>query len=256
MIYSFRTNGNFIEFVHTDNTSLQVQNILKVIHNTSRCITWSLPEDTTRISFVVDDIRVDGFPLSEIDFDGVAIDSQDDFETGIIAAFPGLAGGGTVGSSSPDLVATVELNNAEIIAASNGAPVSIITAVGTGKMPLFVRAVVISSITTPYASIGASATAYFRSTINGTGVSGDIPNDAGAGLTSFTNQFTNDGTISIFPPYGDLITGWYDVIAQQSNKLSEENAGIEFYINNGGSFSGGHADNTIKIVLYYKEVDL
>lgn len=98
MTYSFRTNGNFIDFVHTDNTSLLIESVLKSLHNTSNCVTWSLPEDTTRISFVIDDIRVDNFPLSEIDFDGTAINSQDDFETGIIAAFPGLAGGSS-GSS-------------------------------------------------------------------------------------------------------------------------------------------------------------
>jgi len=99
MTYSFRTNGNFIDFIHTDNTNQAVESVLRSLHNTSRCITWSLPEDTTRISFVVDDIRVDNFLLTEIDFDGVAIDSQDDFETGIIAAFPGLAGGSSPSSS-------------------------------------------------------------------------------------------------------------------------------------------------------------
>jgi hypothetical protein len=100
MTYSFRTNGNFIDFVHTDNTSLMVESVLRSLHNTSRCVDWSLPEDTTRISFVIDDIRVDNFPLSEIDFDGTAINSQDDFETGIEAAFPGLAGGGSPGAAS------------------------------------------------------------------------------------------------------------------------------------------------------------
>ncbi len=99
MTYSFRTNGNFIDFVHTDNTSLQIESVLRSLHNTSRCVIWSLPEDTTRISFVVDDIRVDNFPLSEIDFDGTAIDSQDDFETGITAMFTGLSPSPSPGSS-------------------------------------------------------------------------------------------------------------------------------------------------------------
>jgi len=93
MTYSFRTNGNFIDFVHTDNTNQAIESLLRSLHNTSRCVTWSLPEDTTRISFVVDDIRVDNFPLSEVDFDGTAMNSQDDFETGITAMFTGLAGG-------------------------------------------------------------------------------------------------------------------------------------------------------------------
>jgi len=57
MTYSFRTNGNFIDFVHTDNTSLTVESVLRSLHNTSRAVDWSLPEDTTRISFKVNDKR-------------------------------------------------------------------------------------------------------------------------------------------------------------------------------------------------------
>jgi len=138
MTYSFRTNGNFIDFVHTDDTSLQVESVLRSLHNTSRCITWSLPEDTTRISFVVDDIRVDNFPLTEIDFDGVAIDSQDDFETGITAMFPGLAGGGSPGSSY--LVYTALLNQS-----GTGAPVA--TVLGTPT--------VVGAVTTSYVNAGS-----------------------------------------------------------------------------------------------------
>jgi len=100
MTYSFRTNGNFIDFVHTDNTSLQVENVLKSLHNTSRCVDWSLPEDTTRITFTIDEVEFKNVLITEIDFDGTAMNSQDDFETGIIAAFPGLAGSGEEGGSS------------------------------------------------------------------------------------------------------------------------------------------------------------
>ncbi len=94
MTYSFRTNGNFIDFVHTDNTSLQVENLLKSLHNTSRSVSWSLPEDITRISFILNGDEYNNLPITEIDFDGVAMDSQDDFETGIVAMFPGLEGSG------------------------------------------------------------------------------------------------------------------------------------------------------------------
>lgn len=122
MTYSFRTNGNFIDFVHTDNTSLQVESVLRSLHNTSRAVSWSLSEDTTRISFKVDDIEVKDFPISEIDFDGTAMNSQDDFETGITAMFTGLDGGGGGGSSylvytaflmqtGTDTITSVELQN-------------------------------------------------------------------------------------------------------------------------------------------------
>jgi hypothetical protein len=92
MSFSFRTNGNFIDFVHTDNTSLAVESTIKSLHNTSRCIDWSLPEDTTRISFTIDEVKYSNIPISDIDFDGTVMNSQDDFETGIEAMFPGLAG--------------------------------------------------------------------------------------------------------------------------------------------------------------------
>ena len=110
MIYSFRTNGNFIDFVHTDNTSLQVENVLKSLHNTSRSVSWSLPEDTTRISFILNGDEYNNLPISEIDFDGVAMDSQDDFETGIVAMFPGLEGSGDGSPAAPYLVYTAVLN--------------------------------------------------------------------------------------------------------------------------------------------------
>src|SRR5688572_1491658 len=94
MTYSFRTNGNFIDFVHTDNTNQQVETLLKSLHNTSRYIEWSLPEDETRISFSVDELRFSDVPIAEIDFDGVAMNSQDDFQTGVEAMFIGYSSSG------------------------------------------------------------------------------------------------------------------------------------------------------------------
>lgn len=98
MSLSFRTNGNFIDFVNTDATSLNVETVIMKLHNTSRCIDWSLPEDTTKISFTIDEVKYSNIPITEIDFDGTVMNSQDDFETGITAMFPGLAGGGGVES--------------------------------------------------------------------------------------------------------------------------------------------------------------
>lgn len=97
-MYSFRTNGNFIDFVNIDSTSLAVENTIMSLHNTSKCIDWSLPEDTTRINFVIDEVHYKNVLITDIDFDGTAMDSQDDFETNITAMFPSL-GGGSSGSS-------------------------------------------------------------------------------------------------------------------------------------------------------------
>jgi len=112
MTYSFRTNGDVIEFVHTDNTSLHVESIIHTINNTSTGITWSFGEYADRISFSIDQTNYTNILITEIDFDGVSMDSQDDFETGITAMFPGLAGGGPSSGSSVayNLVITQDAN--------------------------------------------------------------------------------------------------------------------------------------------------
>lgn len=94
MRWSFRTNGNYIDFVHTDETSEAVESTIFHLHNTSRCVSWSLPSDTTRINFTIDETKYSNILITDIDFDGTAMNSQDDFETGITAMFTGLAGGG------------------------------------------------------------------------------------------------------------------------------------------------------------------
>lgn len=88
MSLSFRTEGDFRHLINIDDTSLHVETILWRIHKTSRSIGWIFSEDTTRISFSVDNITYDNILVSDIDFDGVAMDSQDDFITGISAMFP------------------------------------------------------------------------------------------------------------------------------------------------------------------------
>jgi hypothetical protein len=89
MRWSFRTNGNFRDFVHTDETSLAVESIIFSLHYTSRPISWSLLEDINRISFSIDEVEYQNILITDIDFDGVVMDSNDDFETGIKAMFPG-----------------------------------------------------------------------------------------------------------------------------------------------------------------------
>lgn len=94
MSWSFRTNGNFIDFVHTyENDYETFEDTIVSLHNTSKCVDWSLPEDETRISFTIDEVKYSNVLITDIDFDGTAMNSQDDFETGIEAMFPGLAGG-------------------------------------------------------------------------------------------------------------------------------------------------------------------
>jgi hypothetical protein len=110
MTYSFRTNGDVINLIHTDNTSLQVENTVASFHNTSTAISWSLPEDENRISFFINTIEFLNILITEIDFDGTPMDSQDDFETQITAMFPGLAPGTPGGDGSAPLVYKADLS--------------------------------------------------------------------------------------------------------------------------------------------------
>lgn len=92
MTWSFRTNGDYINFVHTDSTSLQVENILYTLHNSSRSVGWVYSTNPDVISFNIFDNYFADVPIVEIDFDGVAMTTQTDFETGIEAMFTGLTG--------------------------------------------------------------------------------------------------------------------------------------------------------------------
>lgn len=100
MKWSFRTSGNYIEFVNTDETALHVESVVHRLHNTSRCIDWSLPTDTTRITFTIDESKYENILITDIDFDGSVMNEQADFETGITAMFTGLAGGSGGGVES------------------------------------------------------------------------------------------------------------------------------------------------------------
>ena len=100
MTWSFRTNGDFIDLIHIDNTSLHSELLVKSLHNTSRSVYWSLTEDESVITFIVDGSRFENVSITEIDFNGTPMDSQDDFETEITELFPGLQGGGDSGDPS------------------------------------------------------------------------------------------------------------------------------------------------------------
>lgn len=132
---SFRTRGNFVDFVNTDATSLQVETVLMSLHNTSKAVDWSLPEDATRINFTIDDLIYDNILITDIDFDGVTMTAQTDFKTNIETIFPGLAGGGgsvTIPATSYDNNTDAEaaLGAGELYKSTtliNGSPIILIT---------------------------------------------------------------------------------------------------------------------------------
>jgi hypothetical protein len=248
MTYSFRTNGNFIDFVHTDNTSLQVENVLKSLHNTSRCVDWGLPEDGTRIDFTVDEVKFHNILITEIDFDGTAMNSQDDFETGITAMFTGLEGGG--GSSY--LVASVELTDAQIKALPSQ-PVEVVAAPGAGKviMPIacFVKAncnagaYLLDADSSWMLVIDQSVKISCPLRVEG------LLNNAGTqvGKFMFPQAYPGSGTFS-----GYVETYNEGLVA------ATENLPLYIIDSLGGvsDYTGGNAANTLKVTVYYVVVDL
>jgi len=86
--YKFTTSGDYIVF--SDGVSPVV-----TLHNTSRDVEWRY-DSTGGMTWEIDGKKFQTDDIANIEFDGVACNSQDDFQTGIEAMFPDFAGGGTV----------------------------------------------------------------------------------------------------------------------------------------------------------------
>lgn len=107
-MYSFITDGNFIIFRETDDVPFVIaadkrstyEHEVFKLHNTSKCIDWNLTEDTTKITFTIDETRYEDILLSSIDFDGDVCGVQQDFIDGVQGMFENLSGGGSPGGSS------------------------------------------------------------------------------------------------------------------------------------------------------------
>lgn len=245
MSWSFRTNGNFIDFVHTDATSLAVETTIVSLHNTSKCVSWSLPSDTTRISFAIDEVKYNNILITDIDFDGTAMNSQDDFETGMEAMFPGLAGGGT----SLVLSATVELTDAQIKALPSER-VEIVPAPATGKALLYI---------TSFFQINTSAGAYTN-----VDADGRIYIDYGGELASLPAILPSGANLRtwVLPPasqFGQnpsVLSTFNSVNIARSTGIDETPLYIKIDNNGAGDFTGGNAANTLKVTVYYVVVDL
>jgi hypothetical protein len=230
MSFSFRTNGNFIDFVHTDNTSLAVESTIKSLHNTSRCIDWSLPEDTTRISFTIDEVKYSNIPISDIDFDGTVMNSQDDFETGIEAMFPGLAGSaGGAGLLSE----TVTLTDAQIKAVG-GTPFELVAA-QAGK--------ILNPISCVF-TLDSTAGIYTGITSSSLWLEVGNQNLCSSGLSTCLEESAGIYTNNMIPNLS------------QASAQNLDNQSIKLVSPVGGAFTGGNAANTLKVTVYYVVVDL
>lgn len=247
MRWSFRTNGDYIDFVHTDETSLAIESVIFHLHNTSRCIEWTLPSDTTRITFIIDGRKYENILITDVDFDGTAMNSQDDFETGITAMFEGLAGG----EAEPVAVyqQKVILTDAEIKAL----PTSYINAIdapGAGKMLMFISA------TFRHFFAGG---AYTNISANGVvGVCyGDWDENASIHIVMPTSAVDLASLVGIWSQIVDVGGGSYVLKNPSSGVENYENKPLKIFAENtAGDFTGGNASNALEVTICYAIVDL
>lgn len=267
---SFRTRGNFVDFVHTDNTSLEVESVIMSLHNTSKAVDWSLPEDTTRINFTIDDISYDNILITDIDFDGVSMTAQTDFKTNIETIFPGLAGGGAgsgvvetivagsgiavdatdpanpeVSATGAVLSATVELTDAQIKALPT-TYIEVVPAQGANKLVSVVGASFrLNTSAGAYTNHSTGNNAFFLAYGDwDVECSGQIAVPTGA--SDYMGVFSDPsvrGQVADFTEY----SGW--LIGASADVL---NAAVKIVgYNPLGDFTGGNAANTLKITVSY-----
>ena len=107
-MYSFITSGSFIIFKYTEDVTfsytaeqapLYEHEVFK-LRNTSTSIDWSLPEDTTKITFTINEQTYENVPLSSIEFDDIVCTTQASFISGVQGMFENLAAPGEGGGTS------------------------------------------------------------------------------------------------------------------------------------------------------------
>jgi hypothetical protein len=249
---TFTTNGNFIDFTEIDDVSPVTASCIHPVmslHKSSKCVDWSYPEDTSRISFTIDEKKYENVPITSIYFDDVVISAQEDFATNMQSMFTGLASGG----SSTVLSATITLTDAQIKALPT-TPFQLVAAPGAGKMILPQSAILILDWTADYASIDAAC--YMQ-----------IQTPDETLVLSFSENTGDGGPNAIFAAGGDAIGVFgirQQVVSSFTRMLSGglaqssfNNQPLQLLIgNNGVNLTGGNAANTLKVTVYYVVVDL
>lgn len=265
-MYSFITSGNFIIFKYTEeNDLLQLREEHEVfkLHNTSKCIDWGLTEDTTKITFTIDELRYENILLSSIEFDGVVCETQQDFIDGLQGMFENLAGGGSSPGGSSYLVAEVELDNDDILGlvalSDGGGFIELLSDIGGNRIPIILGGVLIKDFTNGGYGNVQGTDSYFNLVYTKNGV---VINDAcffyGDARMSFFTSATSG--FAQFPPrYFPDVDEQYISATLEFNQTSDyvgSGLGVFCYNNGMGNFNAGGVGNSLKIILYYKIQDL
>lgn len=259
MSLRFVTDGNYIDLKEFDDVSFdypsdeafKYEHLVTRLHNTSKCIDWSLPEDTDYITFTVDERKFENIPISSIYFDDVVLSSQDGFEDAIVAMFPGLAGGEGGGLLQS---ATVELTDAQIKALPSTG-IEVVAAQGAGKVVVPSLIICIADFTAgAYTSVTDASWvitddsgSYYVSGI--AAASGMLAGNVDTNIIQIPAVYLEPGSGGLT---GSVVGNGLVPITSLNNsplKIADVQGGVPDY-------EGGNAANTLKVRVYYVVVDL
>jgi hypothetical protein len=245
---TFTTNGNFIDFTEIDDVSPVTASCIHPVmslHKSSKCVDWSYPEDTSRISFTIDEKKYENVPITSIYFDDVVMSAQEDFATNMQSMFTGLASGG----SSTVLSATITLTDAQIKALPT-TPIEIVAAPGTNKMISVLMAVANWSVSAGAYTNQDGDTRFYLQYEGGAG-SATVMSKTPTATDNRTYNLIGGALIDSAAPWAGNVESDGINTSQISNKKVEA-----FLDNGGGDLTGGNAANTLKVTVYYVVVDL
>lgn len=153
----------------------------------------------------------------------------------------------------------VVLTNAQIKALQT-TPITIVFTPGVDKLLIFLKAVGIARITTPYTNINDPSYMSFR-WIGGNTISNYLADASDtdpvlAGITAFLGTAGN--RVAVFETYTQEVDPAND---DWGNTVSivgvDSNSGFQLHLtNSSGDLTGGDDSNTLTIYLYYNIIDL
>lgn len=186
----------------------------------------------------------DGHKLDPSDLDLKAYVEEKVAEA-LAASQPGGGSGYLVKS---DLVT---LDNAQILALPT-TPIQIVAAPGENKFISLVQGVIIlDNVAGAYGNITGGATTYIAFAV-GNQISSNLYIESDMG----DMEFPGDSPYPIvFSTPANIGTGVF-AAAGPSDAESVDNMPLYIKAQNTGNFTGGHADNTLKVTVYYLVVDL